>query len=395
MRGKREGEEGDRYLGKHYTTKRSTIRANKTSRERRLKQESGLDESRGNPVRINVGGRTTIFQVSLSFEINGSGNPDGSTTIRNTSRELTDALSLVFSGQPHLVVFTVNLDVLQVPLGKLLDVLVNGLDTTLLPGLLGGVVGVTTGTVPVTLSEGLGVERRSDTPLLTDPQQQEPSHPQVITHGDSQTRSDLELPLSGHDLGVDSGDLDSSVQTSTVVGLDEVTSKDLSGSDTTVVRTLRSGEPTLGPTVRLTIGVEQGVLLLESEPRLVSLGQVHVLLGHVPVVVGSGSSIGEVTSTENEDVIPTPEGITEDRDGPQENIGIVSRSLLGGRTIKVPLLQLGDLGDLLAKSHGLASKSTGSIDPDVFGHDLLTLRQVHVRLPQIDTLGRNETGHLD
>jgi hypothetical protein len=53
-----------------------------------------------------------------------------------------------------------------------------------------------------------------DTPLLTDPQQEEPSHPEVVTHLDTLAGSDLELPLSGHDLGVDTRDLDPSVKTS-------------------------------------------------------------------------------------------------------------------------------------------------------------------------------------
>lgn len=53
----------------------------------------------------------------------------------------------------------------------------------------------------------------SDPPLLSDPQQQEPRHPQVITQSDPLARTDLELPLSGHDLGVDTGDLDTGVET--------------------------------------------------------------------------------------------------------------------------------------------------------------------------------------
>jgi hypothetical protein len=50
------------------------------------------------------------------------------------------------------------------------------------------------------------------------------------------------------------------------VGLDQVSGKDLSGSNTTVVRTLGTGESTLGPRERPSIGVEERVLLLESEP---------------------------------------------------------------------------------------------------------------------------------
>jgi hypothetical protein len=59
-------------------------------------------------------------------------------------------------------------------------------------------------------------ETHGDTPLLTDPQQEEPSHPEVVTHLDTLTWSDLELPLGGHDLGVDTGDLDAGVKTSTL-----------------------------------------------------------------------------------------------------------------------------------------------------------------------------------
>jgi hypothetical protein len=53
------------------------------------------------------------------------------------------------------------------------------------------------------------------------------------------------------------------------MSLDEISGKDLAGSHSTVVRTLRSGETALGPTVRGTIRVEESVLLLESEPGFV------------------------------------------------------------------------------------------------------------------------------
>jgi len=359
----------------------------------RLKNKGSLDHDRADPVRIDVGGGTTIFEVSLALDITRSRNSDRSATIRNTGGKCRSAGSLVLSGKTLLVVLAIHFDVLQVPLGEFLDVLVDGLDTALGPGLVGRVVGVATGTVPLSLGQGLGVERGGDTPLLTDPQQEEPSHPEVVTHLDTLAGSDLELPLSGHDLGVDTRDLDPSVKTSAVVSLDEITGKDLAGSDSAVVRTLRGGEPTLGPTVRLTIRVEQGVLLLETEPGLVLLGQVHVLLAQVPVVVGGGGTVGEVTSTEDQDVVSSTERIREDGTGPQKDVGIMTGSLLGGRSIEVPLLQLLDVRDLAGEGHGLASHSTGTINPDVLGHDLATLGQVHVRLPQIDTLGRN--AHLD
>jgi hypothetical protein len=120
------------------------------------------------------------------------------------------------------------------------------------------------------------------------------------------------------------------------------------------------------------------------------LGQVHVLLTQVPVVVGGGGTVGEVTGTEDQDVVSSTERIREDGTGPlqtgrgtvntlthvprhirgrskahQKDIGIVTGSLLGGRSIEVPLLQFLDIRDLAGEGHGLASHSTGTINPDV------------------------------
>ena len=52
-----------------------------------------------------------------------------------------------------------------------------------------------------------------DSPLLTDPEKQKSSHPKVISHLDTGARADLELPLGGHDLGVDTRDRHTGVQT--------------------------------------------------------------------------------------------------------------------------------------------------------------------------------------
>jgi hypothetical protein len=99
------------------------------------------------------------------------------------------------------------------------------------------------------------------------------------------------------------------------VGLDEITGKDLSGTDTTVVRTLGTGETHLGPAEDLPIGVEEGVLLLETEPRLVLLSRVHDLLGVSSVVGLVGGSVVVVTFTENENVVATSEGVLEHGNG--------------------------------------------------------------------------------
>lgn len=116
----------------------------------------------------------------------------------------------------------VDLDVLGVSLAQLLDGLLDELDAALLSHRLGGVVGVSAGAVPVT-GDWLWIERDNDAKLLSNAVQNEPAHPEVISRIDAFTWADLELPLRGHDLSVDTADLDSGVETRLVVSLDDIT----------------------------------------------------------------------------------------------------------------------------------------------------------------------------
>lgn len=96
------------------------------------------------------------------------------------------------------------------------------------------------------------------------------------------------------------------------MSLDKITSKHLAGTDTTVVRTLRTGEAVLGPAKDLTIGVKESVLLLETEPRFSVLGGVHHLLAVSSVVGLVRGTVVVVTFTENENVGATSEGVLKD-----------------------------------------------------------------------------------
>lgn len=123
-----------------------------------------------------------------------------------------------------------------------------------------------------------------------------------------------------------------------VVGLDEVTGEHPAGTDTTVIGALGTGETHLGPAKDLAVGVKEGVLLLETEPwdllfarggarQKVSntrgraamsehsthvLGEVHLLLGVVPVVGGVGATVVVVALAEDEDVVTATERVLED-----------------------------------------------------------------------------------
>ena len=126
--------------------------------------------------------------------------------------------SFVATGETEVVVFTVDGNVLVVTLGELLDGSFDGLHASRLAHLLGGVVRVAAGTVPVS-GEGLRVEGDLDTPFFCNPDEEEASHPEVVTHGDTLARANLEFPLRGHDFGVNARDGDTSVEACAVVSL--------------------------------------------------------------------------------------------------------------------------------------------------------------------------------
>lgn len=70
----------------------------------------------------------------------------------------------------------------------------DSLKTPFSPHLLGAVVGVTPGTVPVA-GHRFGVQSSHNPKVLADAVQDEPSHPEVIPHLNAFARAHLEFPL--------------------------------------------------------------------------------------------------------------------------------------------------------------------------------------------------------
>lgn len=79
--------------------------------------------------------------------------------------------------------------------------------------------------------------------------------------GNALARTNLVFPLSGHDLGVGAGNLNTSVQAGPVVSLNNVTAHDLASAVTAVVRALGSWVTALGPAVWPAIGAKESVFL--------------------------------------------------------------------------------------------------------------------------------------
>lgn len=322
-----------------------------------LEEKGGLSDNTGNEVRVAVRGGTTVLEVTVALCGNVTGDTDGSTTVGNTGREVANVAGLVPTGKTLVVVGTVNGDVLVVSLGELLNGSLDGLHTTLLAHRLGRVVGVATSSVPVT-GDGLGVERDLDTPLLGHSDEEVTGEGEVVTHLDTLARADLELPLGGHDLGVDTRDVDTGVEAGAVVSLDEVTGKDLTGTSTTVVRALGTRETSLGPAERTVVHVKERVLLLETEPRLLSGNLGHDLVALVSVVGLIGGAIVVVALGKNDDVVTTTERVGVVGSGTEVDIRVTAGGLVGGGTVEVPLLEILERLDGAVEGGGLASDLT-------------------------------------
>jgi len=290
-------------------------------------EKGGFDDDAGDTIWIDVRCRTPVFQVAKALRSNVTRDTNTCSTVSDTGAELGNVAGLVSAGKSEIVVLPVHVDVLVMPLRQLLDGLLDSLHATLLAHRLGGVVAVAASTVPVAL-ERLGVEGYFDAPLFCDADEEVTRHPEVITHGDPLTRADLELPLRRHDLGVDTADVDTRVETCAVVSLDQITSKDLAGTDTAIIWTLRTGETAFRPAIGRAIGVEQSVLLLESEPRFRVLGVFHDLFGMMTEVGAVGCAVVVVGLGKDEDVVTTTEGIFEDCGGAKLDVGVVTGSLV-------------------------------------------------------------------
>lgn len=158
----------------------------------------------------------------------------------------------------------------------------------------------------------------------------------MVAQLDAIAGSDLELPLRRHDLGVGTRDLDAGVQASLVVRLDDVALDDLSSADTTVVGSLGSWETVCRPAIGTVVEVEQGVLLLKTEPGVVLGMLLHQLGGLMAVVELVGRPVGVPALGEDDDVGRATERIGEDGDRPEVDIRVVTRRLAGGGTVEVP-----------------------------------------------------------
>jgi hypothetical protein len=231
-----------------------------------------------------------------------------------------------------------------------------------LPHLIGREVRVRSGTVPVA-AHGLGVQRRADAEVLADAVQEPAREPQLISDLRCVHRTDLELPLPGHDLGVDARDLETRLEAHVEVLLHHGTAEHLVRTDPAVVATLRGREPLLREAERAR-ALEERVLLLDAEPRV----EAAELLRHLDVRAAGvgrvGLAVDEHDLAEDELVVPATDRVRDDIHGLEDAVRLVARRLLGARSVEAPdrrLLAARD--DLRLRAQLL--RGLRAVDPDV------------------------------
>ena len=208
----------------------------------------------------------------------------------------------------------------------------------------------------------------------------------MVSTLDGGARSNLILPLSGHNLSIGSRDLDSSVEASLVVSVSYSSSEADVASDRAIVRSLvsreSSGWPSVGSGLESSMLGEKSVFLFDSEPRFL-LGKSIKDLGGVNSEVGvSGDEllIGSVSPgvglTENHDVVSSSEGIREEEARLEDDLRVLSSGLVSGGSIVIPVRKILDILRNSSESSGLRSHSHGSINPDVLSDDHTLLVEV-------------------
>src|SRR6202012_411407 len=105
---------------------------------------------------------------------------------------------------------------------------------------------------------------------LTDPFQQVTCNPYLVTGFLSSFSKYLELPLAGGNLGVNTFNVQTSIQTSIQVLFNYLAAISIFGAYRAIVRALRAGITTCGKAQRLIgFGVPKKILLLKTKPKII------------------------------------------------------------------------------------------------------------------------------
>merc|ERR1712058_177563 len=179
------------------------------------------------------------------------------------------------------------------------------------------------------------VKGDGDTEVFGNSLENVPSHPEVVAHGDSLTRSNLELPLSWHHLCIGSTNLNSGIHAAFDMSSLYISSINFSSTNSTIVWSLGSRKSILWPSKGMLVIIKQGVLLLDPKPRFVLLGLLHDLKTLFSVVSNHGLIFVIISFTKHKDVITEGKGTWIHLDRLQIHIRIGAISLVTRTAIVV------------------------------------------------------------
>ena len=151
-------------------------------------------------------------------------------------------------------------------------------------------------------------------------------------------RADLELPLTGHHLGVGAGDLEAGVEARLRVLLDDVATRRScrrrrrSSTGPAARGSRPSGKP------RACRRLDHRVLLLQAEPEALRrrTSSPRRAAG-ARVLVGCGAHVvGQEHLAHHQDVAPAADRVGTGEDGLEDAVGLVARGLLGASSRRTP-----------------------------------------------------------
>ena len=161
-------------------------------------------------------------------------------------------------------------------------------------------------------------------------------HPELVGDLERRQRADLELPLAGHHFGVDAGDAETGFEARVEVRFDDVAAVHLVGADAAVVEALRRREAAAVREAVRTAVLEERVLLLDAEQRLVARVLLRDRREQRARVRRVRRHVGEQHLAHDELVVAAADRVGTREHGLQHAVRVAARRLVRARTVEAP-----------------------------------------------------------
>src|SRR5579872_3209842 len=291
-----------------------------------------LQDLRGDLVGVALRIRAAIFEIALVAVVDeGVRHADRGAAIGHAPAEGVDRCGLVLAGETHVVVRTVDRDVIGAGTLEGLHQLLEILLAADFSHVLCGEVAVHAGAVPIGIAERLAMEFDIDAVLFGKAQHQVAGHPHLVGGGFRALAKNLEFPLTLGDFGVDAFMVDAGMQAEIEMLFDHFAGNvaDILVADAGVIRALRRGITGCREAERAAVLVEE-IFLLEAEPGAFVVQNGGALVGGM-----RGLAVGHHHFAYHEHAVGA-RAIRIDRNGLEYAIRIVAFSLQCRGAVEAP-----------------------------------------------------------